>query len=134
MTIGYLADTFDLINVRDLDLIAQARRACTTLVVGVFTDDYAEQLHGRRPVVPLAERLAILSHVRDIDEVAIHDGNQSLVGAEVVHFLVANERFDFPSDADVLIPQRETASPVLRKALSALTLDSSTADGVSAVA
>ena len=44
MSVGYLADSFDLINVRDLDLIAQARARCARLVVGVFTDEYVERV------------------------------------------------------------------------------------------
>ena len=77
MSVGYLADSFDLINVRDLDLIAQARARCTRLVVGVFTDEHAEWLFGRRPVVPLSERMAVLRHVRGVDEVVAHDAGSA---------------------------------------------------------
>ena len=73
MSVGYLADSFDLINVRDLDLIAQARARCARLVVGVFTDDYVERVSGRRPVIPLSERMAVLQQVRGIVEVVAHD-------------------------------------------------------------
>lgn len=44
MSVGCLADSFDLINVGDLDLIAQAGARCSRLVVGVFTDEYTEKL------------------------------------------------------------------------------------------
>ena len=60
MSVGYLADSFDLINVRDLDLIAQARARCTRPIVGVFTNQYTEWVSGRRPVLPLSERMAVL--------------------------------------------------------------------------
>jgi hypothetical protein len=72
---GYLARSFDLINVRDLDLIAQARQRCSRLVVGVHSDALVEQLTGRPPVVPLAERLAIVAHVRGVDEVRVHEAD-----------------------------------------------------------
>jgi glycerol-3-phosphate cytidylyltransferase len=76
MSVGYFADSFDMINVRDLDLIAQARERCSRLMLGVFTDDYAEQLFGRRPVVPLDERKAVLQHIGGVAEVLTHDDPQ----------------------------------------------------------
>jgi hypothetical protein len=63
MSVGYFADSFDVLNVRDLDLIAHARELCSRLLVGVFTDDYVERLRGRRPVVPLDERMALMQHI-----------------------------------------------------------------------
>jgi len=59
MSVGCLADSFDF-NVRDLDLIAQARARCTRPIVCVFTREYAEWVSRRRPVVPLSERVAVL--------------------------------------------------------------------------
>jgi len=120
MTVGYLADSFDMINVRDLDLVAQARALCSRLVVGVFTDEYTEQLFGRRPIVPFSERLLIVRHLRGVDEVVEHNADSATVGG--VHFLAA-DRLDaaLPGKAylQVLVPMRGTSSAVLRDALSA---------------
>lgn len=80
MTVGYLADAFDMLDVRDLGLIDQAAKACTELVVGVFTDEYAERLLGHAPVVPFAERLELVSHVRGIRAVQAHDEQASIPG------------------------------------------------------
>ena len=73
MSVGYLANSFDMINVRDLDLIAQARSRCSRLLVGVFTDDYIEQLFGRRPVVSLDERIPVVRHIGGVAGVFQHD-------------------------------------------------------------
>lgn len=80
MDVGYLADAFDMLDARDLGLIDQAAEACTELVVGVFTDEYAERLLGHPPVVPLAERLELVSHVRGIWAVQSHDEQTSIPG------------------------------------------------------
>ena len=74
MSVGYLPNAFDMLNVRDLALITQARQHCSQLVIGVFSDDFAERLLGRRPVVPMADRVAMVSHVRGVDAVVVHDG------------------------------------------------------------
>ena len=119
MHVGYLPNAFDLLNVRDLDLIAQARQHCSRLVVGVFTDDYAAR-RGRRPVVPLAERMALVAHVRGVDEVVVHDQERADVGVDTTVFGVIGETA-VPSLAHqhLLVPLRETTSPLLREALHA---------------
>ena len=119
MTVGYLADSFDMINVRDLDLVAQARALCSRLVVGVFTDAYTEQLLGRRPIVPFAERLLIVRHLRGVDDVVVHDPETATVDG--VHFLPADRlAAALPGEAylQILVPKRGTSSTVLRDALS----------------
>lgn len=49
----------------------RARRQCERLVVGVVTDEVVRQVKGRPPVVPLAERLALLRGLRDVDGVIV---------------------------------------------------------------
>lgn len=112
MPVGYLCGAFDLLNVRDLDLIDQARSRCRRLVLGVLTDDQVARLTGRAPVVPLVERMALLQHVRGVDLVVRH-GEPSEVGASVT---LAATPGALPG-AELLTPRRETASPMLRVAL-----------------
>lgn len=119
MTVGYLADSFDLINVRDLDLIAQAGARCTRLVVGVFTDDYAERVSGVRPVVPLVERMAVLQHLRGVDHVVVHDPDSTGVAEDQLVFGVGDGPLASEASAPVLTPARTSASAILRNALSA---------------
>lgn len=118
MSVGYFADLFDLINVRDLDLIAQARSGCTRLVLGVLTDDDAESRFGRRPVVPFVERAALLRHVRGVAEVVAHEGwdRGRAADAQVV-FMASDRTATVVPDAVALVPQRESASRILRRAL-----------------
>ena len=80
MIAGYLPHGFDLFSVADLSLVDQARSHCDHLVVGVLTDEDIEARTGRRPVVPLSERLDIVSHVRGVDRVVVHDPDQLPAG------------------------------------------------------
>lgn len=112
---GYLARSFDLLNVRDLDLISQAKQHCSWLTLGVFDDDFAARL-GRRPMMPLAERVALSRHVRGVDEVLVHDEEAPL--HDVLVFAVNGEVPPAGArDVLVLSPRRETASALLRNAL-----------------
>lgn len=67
--IGYAAGAFDLFHVGHLNILRQARSHCDFLIAGVVSDEVLEQTKGRRPVVPLAERMEILEHVRFVDQV-----------------------------------------------------------------
>lgn len=115
MSVGYLACSFDLLNVGHLDLIAQAKGLCDRLVVGVCSDAAIERADGRPPVVPLAERTALVGHVRGVDEVVVHDAvPKSGVGVTLV--VVSDDDRTGPVDVReiVLSPRRESASQVLR--------------------
>ncbi|GAB3997627.1 adenylyltransferase/cytidyltransferase family protein [Nocardioides marmoraquaticus] len=67
--IGYASGVFDMFHVGHLNILRRAAERCDRLVVGVGTDEYVEQLKGRLPVVPFAERLEIVASLRMVDEV-----------------------------------------------------------------
>ncbi len=114
--VGYLAHSFDLINVHDLDLIAQARRHCDRLVLGVYSDELVLSTTGRLPVVPLAERLALVSHVRGVADVVEHSPDAVPSGPQVVVF--AEEVADIDELAVIRLDvRRHTESVALRDAL-----------------
>lgn len=120
MTIGYLVDSFDLLNVRHIDLIAQANDRCSRVVAGVFSDEVVRRLLGGRPVVPLDERMALVAHLRGVSQVTVHDeatvpeqGAVTLVAEDTLAGLV------LPTNRAIvrLCPRRYTASATLRQAL-----------------
>lgn len=114
MVVGYLLGTFDMLNVADLDVIAQARSRCSHLVVAVHTDEVARRLTGLAPVVPLEERLALLQRVRAVDEVVVHE--QAAAPAPGAVVLTVRSEETLP-DAELLTPRRVSASAILRRAL-----------------
>ncbi|MEH0110270.1 adenylyltransferase/cytidyltransferase family protein [Tersicoccus sp. MR15.9] len=67
--VGYAAGAFDLFHVGHLNILRQARSRCDHLIAGVVSDEMLELTKGRRPVVPLAERLEIVEHIRYVDQV-----------------------------------------------------------------
>jgi glycerol-3-phosphate cytidylyltransferase len=66
--IGYAAGGFDLFHVGHLNILRQARIACDYLIAGVVSDEMLLLTKGAPPVVPLAERLEIVRHIRFVDE------------------------------------------------------------------
>ncbi len=71
--VGYLPGVFDLFHVGHLNILRSARAQCDYLIAGVVTDERAEAVKGRRPVIPLDERLEIVSSVGLVDEVVVDD-------------------------------------------------------------
>ena len=84
--IGYTAGVFDMFHVGHLNLFQHAREQCDFLVVGVTTDELAEAQKGVRPVVPLIERMAIVQHVRGVDDVVPQATLDKLAAWEVLKF------------------------------------------------
>jgi cytidyltransferase-like protein len=117
--VGYLAGAFDLINVGDLDVISQARTRCTQLVVGVLSDETILKLTGRPPVVPLVERLALVQHLRGVDEVLVHDelDPSQFRDATAVFSALNGTAFFGDREPVLLTPIRRTASATLRRVL-----------------
>jgi glycerol-3-phosphate cytidylyltransferase len=61
---------FDMFHIGHLNVLKNARLHCDYLIAGVVSDEMAERAKGRRPVVPMVERLEIVRSVRYVDEVA----------------------------------------------------------------
>jgi phosphatidylglycerophosphate synthase/glycerol-3-phosphate cytidylyltransferase-like family protein len=84
--VGFAAGAFDLFDATQLHLLEDARTRCDLLCVGVATDELAELLHGRRPVVPFTERLLIVSELRCVDVALALDHPDTLEVWESVRF------------------------------------------------
>lgn len=67
---GYVPGVYDMFHIGHLNILRNARLLCDRLVAGVVSDEMAELAKGRRPVVPLVERLEIVRSIRYVDEVA----------------------------------------------------------------
>lgn len=70
---------FELLHRGHIEYLAQARALGDVLVVGVNSDDSVRRLKGPgRPLVPEADRAAVLSNVRSVDVVTIFDEDTPL--------------------------------------------------------
>jgi glycerol-3-phosphate cytidylyltransferase len=68
---GYVPGVFDMFHVGHLNIVRASRAQCDHLIVGVVSDDVVERVKGRPPIVPLEERMEILSELRLVDEVVV---------------------------------------------------------------
>ncbi len=68
LRIGYAPGAYDLFHIGHLNILRNARSQCDYLIAGVVSDEMLELAKGRRPVVPLAERLEIVSHISYVDK------------------------------------------------------------------
>ncbi len=65
--IGYAAGAFDLFHIGHLNLLRHAKSECDFLIAGVVSDELLETKKGKRPVIPLIERLEIVQSVQFVD-------------------------------------------------------------------
>jgi glycerol-3-phosphate cytidylyltransferase len=65
--IGYAPGVYDLFHVGHLNILRHAKAHCDVLIAGVVSDEMCEMAKGRAPVIPLAERLEIVSHISYVD-------------------------------------------------------------------
>lgn len=84
--IGYTAGVFDLFHIGHLNLLRNARARCDMLMVGVTTDEVAEETKGVVPVVPLLERIAIVQSVRYVERAVPQTTMDKLAAWHVLKF------------------------------------------------
>lgn len=86
--IGYAPGVWDLLHVGHVNFLTQARNKCHRLIVGVPTDRVVEEDKGRPPIIPLKERVIMLSSLKMVDSV------------------VAYSRLDFIRELNLIKPNR----------------------------
>ena len=86
MIIGYTTGVFDMFHVGHLNLLARAREQCDRLIVGVSTDDVVLDYKGHAPIVPFAERVAIVKAIRYVDEVVPQTSMDKFAAWEKLRF------------------------------------------------
>ena len=69
MITGYVPGGFDMRHVGHLNILTEAAKRCDRLIAGVATDESLERMKGRGPIVPLAERMAMVAALRMVDSV-----------------------------------------------------------------
>jgi glycerol-3-phosphate cytidylyltransferase len=143
--VGYAPGVYDLFHVGHLNILRHARSRCDFLVAGVVSDAMAERAKGRRPVVPLVERLEIVRSVRYVDAAFVETGPDKLATWRQVRFDVLFKGDDWRGTEKGLRLERDfaavgveivyfpytvrTSSTELRRALDALDARSGPAPG-----
>lgn len=88
MRIGYAPGVYDMFHVGHLNILKHARSQCDFLIAGAVSDEMAFQAKGRYPIVPLAERLEILSAITYVDQVHAEMQPDKLVTWQELQFNV----------------------------------------------
>ena len=67
--IGYVPGAFDLFHIGHLNLLRNSKMKCEYLIAGVLTDELIEHFKGKKPVIPFAQRAAIVESIKYVDRV-----------------------------------------------------------------
>src|SRR4051794_22516081 len=67
--VGYAPGAYDLFHIGHLNILKHAAEQCDWLIAGVVSDEMLLRSKGRLPVIPLAERMEIVSSLRFVDDV-----------------------------------------------------------------
>ncbi len=62
-----------MFHIGHLNILRNSRLACDYLIAGVVSDELSKVAKGKSPVIPLAERLEIVSSIRYVDEAVVED-------------------------------------------------------------
>lgn len=83
--VGYASGCFDLFHIGHLNVLQLAKAQCDLLIAGVATDQWSVRVKGKVPVVPLAERLDIVSSICHVD-LAVEENADKLEMWRVLRF------------------------------------------------
>ncbi len=72
--VGYVPGVFDMFHIGHLNILRRSHELCDVLVAGVVTDEACEAMKGYLPIIPFAERTAIIASNRYVDA-AVADGS-----------------------------------------------------------
>lgn len=86
MIIGYTTGVYDMFHIGHLNVIQRAKKECDYLIVGVSTDELVQQEKNKTPVIPYAERAAIVQALKYVDEVVPQVNKNKLAAWEKYHF------------------------------------------------
>lgn len=80
MVIGYTTGVYDMFHVGHLNILKRAKAQCDHLIVGVSTDELVQQEKNKTPIIPFADRCAIIEAIKYVDEV-VPQPDKNKVGA-----------------------------------------------------
>lgn len=69
MIIGYTTGVYDMFHIGHLNILKRAKEQCDYLIVGVSTDELVQKEKNKIPIIPFAERCAIVKAIKYVDKV-----------------------------------------------------------------
>ena len=86
MIIGYTTGVFDMFHIGHLNILRSAKAQCDYLIVGVSTDDLVEHDKHKKPIIPFADRCAIVEAIKYVDKVVPQPDKNKFAAWETYHF------------------------------------------------
>ena len=86
MIIGYTTGVYDMFHIGHLNILRRAKEQCDYLIVGVSTDELVQHEKNKTPIIPYAERAAIVEAIRYVDQVVPQYDKNKLGAWEQHHF------------------------------------------------
>lgn len=84
--VGYTTGVFDMFHIGHLNILLNAKKMCNHLIVGVSTDEVVESYKHKTPIIPFAERIAIVGSLKCVDEVVAQTSMDKMEAWKELHF------------------------------------------------
>ena len=84
--VGYTTGVFDVFHIGHLNILKNAKEQCDYLIVGVSTDELAQSYKHKIPLVPFADRKAIVEAIKYVDRVVSQTSMDKFAAWEDLHF------------------------------------------------
>lgn len=84
--IGYTQGVYDMFHIGHLNILKRAKEQCDYLIVGVSTDALVQHDKNKTPIIPFAERCAIVEAIKYVDKVVPQDNKNKIEAWEKYHF------------------------------------------------
>lgn len=82
--IGYTTGVFDMFHIGHLNILRRAKEQCEYLIVGVTTDALCEARKKKLPIIPEADRVAIVEAIRYVDRVVLQEDMDKLAAVRAL--------------------------------------------------
>ena len=86
MVIGYTTGVYDMFHIGHLNIIRRAKEQCDYLIVGVSTDELVQRDKNKTPIIPYADRAAIVEAIKYVDQVVPQEDKNKFGAWEKYHF------------------------------------------------
>lgn len=84
--VGYTTGVFDMFHIGHLNIIRKAKENCDFLIVGVTSDEEVFRVKGKKPIIPLNERMEIVQAIRYVDKVVIENDTDKITTYQNIKF------------------------------------------------